>query len=390
MAEGRKPPPQSPEELLERYAAGEREFARTSLSLAHLSGANLNGANLNGANLGGANLRGANLRGANLLGANLGVANLRGAKLAQANLGGSKLSGAKLSGANLSGANLSGAVLLGAKLDQANLGGADLCLAHLEGTGLLGANLGSARLSYTTLTRSNLSATHGLVSCHHEGPSSLDHETLRRSPNLPVEFLRGCGLQDWEIEAAKLYRAGLSDEELTDITYRIHELKRRGLSLFYSVFLSHSHADKSFARALHDALQDQGIRCWLDEKQLKPGDRIYEAIDHGIKHWDKVVLCCSRAALEESWWVDHEVEKALGKEQVIKREEKRTVSALVPLTLDDFVFEWDGEFASEVRRRKVGDFTAWREGEPIPEEPLQQLIKALQLGRREPVPPKLL
>ena len=44
---------------------------------------------------------------------------------------------------------------------------------------------------------------------------------------------------------------------------------------FYSCFISCGHADKSFAGRLHDGLQRPGIRCWLDEHQMLPGDDIY-------------------------------------------------------------------------------------------------------------------
>ena len=50
-------------ELIRRYKAGKRDFARANLSAANLSGANLEGANLRGAKLEGANLQGANLSG---------------------------------------------------------------------------------------------------------------------------------------------------------------------------------------------------------------------------------------------------------------------------------------------------------------------------------------
>jgi hypothetical protein len=57
-------------------------------------------------------------------------------------------------------------------------------------------------------------------------------------------------------------------------------------SRFYSCFISYSHEDKAFARLLHDRLQGQGIRCWLDEHQLLPGDDLHEGIDRGIRLWD--------------------------------------------------------------------------------------------------------
>jgi 2-iminobutanoate/2-iminopropanoate deaminase len=49
------------EELLKRYAVGERNFHEADLCWAILSGANLSGANLSGANLSGADLSDANL-----------------------------------------------------------------------------------------------------------------------------------------------------------------------------------------------------------------------------------------------------------------------------------------------------------------------------------------
>jgi hypothetical protein len=69
---------------------------------------------------------------------------------------------------------------------------------------------------------------------------------------------------------------------------------------FYSCFISYSHEDKLFARRLHDALQGRGVRCWLDEKQMLPGDDIYEQVDRGIRLWDKVLLCCSRHSTQVS------------------------------------------------------------------------------------------
>ena len=89
-----------------RYADGERNFI---------------GANLSGADLSGAYLIGANLRGAYLIGAYLRGAYLRGADLIGANLIGADLSGADLRGANLSEANLRGAYLREANLSEANL-----------------------------------------------------------------------------------------------------------------------------------------------------------------------------------------------------------------------------------------------------------------------------
>lgn len=95
-------PPKNAQELLKRYAAGERDFAKASLAEADLSDADLSGADLRWANLRGANLRGGNLQKARLLNALLRDADLQDADfngatgLQAAQLGGSNTSGAKL------------------------------------------------------------------------------------------------------------------------------------------------------------------------------------------------------------------------------------------------------------------------------------------------------
>ena len=72
--------------LLERYAAGERDFSEADLRRADLRRADLHEANLRGANLRRANLRGANLYWADLHEADLRRADLRGANLRGADL----------------------------------------------------------------------------------------------------------------------------------------------------------------------------------------------------------------------------------------------------------------------------------------------------------------
>jgi hypothetical protein len=265
-------------------------LSRADLSEANLSQADLSQANLSGADLTGARLMNAKLYGAKLSGAKLSRANLIQAHLSQANLREANLSRADLSGADLSGAMLGQARLRDATLVGANLSRADLPLTDLSGAKLSGADLTNALLLETNFGAANLQDAKGLAECGFRGPCTLDHRTIQQSGRLPLPFLRGCGLPDLLID----YLPSLLNEAIQ----------------FFSCFISYSHEDKPFAKLLFDTLQGSGIRCWLDEKQMLPGDDIYEQVDRGIRIWDKVMLCCSKHSLS-SWWVDSENQQGI-------------------------------------------------------------------------------
>jgi hypothetical protein len=225
----------------------------------------------------------------NLMGADLRRARLDGANLNEASLDEADLRWAHLFRADLSCAHLFDADLSGAHLAEANLSGADLRFARLDGAHLSGVDLREASIGYTTFGDVDLSTAQGLETLEHQRPSTIGIDTLYHShSNIPEVFLRGAGIhKDF-------------------ITY-MKSLVGRPFE-FYSCFISYNHTDKSFARRLHDQLQGRGIRCWLDEHQMHPGDDIYEEIDRGIRFWDKVLLCCSQASLT-SWWVDNEIKR---------------------------------------------------------------------------------
>jgi uncharacterized protein YjbI with pentapeptide repeats len=413
----------------EKWLSSHEQGHRADLTETNLSGANLRGADLREADLSGANLSGANLSGANLIladlrEADLGGANLRGADLRGAYLGGADLSEANLSEANLSGANLSGADLNRADLRGANLSGANLSDANLRDVYLDGANLDRTDLRRADLLRANLGPAHlngamlakanvqecalysttfanvdfrevdGIEKMQHRGPSTIGVDTLRASGGqIPEVFLRGCGLSDWEIIVAGLYRPDLNTAQVNDLIYKLFELRTENPIQYFSCFISYSHDDKRFAKKLHDQLQCEGIRCWLDERQMLPGDDIHEQVDRGIRLWDKVLLCCSEKSLT-SWWVDSEINRAFDKEQALMRERKKKIRVLIPLDLDGYLFgdQWENGKKTEVKSRVAADFRKWEIDECVFDEQMRRLVKALRAddAGREPPPKPLI
>lgn len=126
------------DELLRRYAVGDRYFVNANLRCAQLGklcleNIDLSYAKLNLANLSGANLSQANLVAAQMPAANLSRSNLSRSHLVRANLAGANLSDANLRGADLRNTDLSNANLNGADLRGANLGRTDLRKTCLDG-----------------------------------------------------------------------------------------------------------------------------------------------------------------------------------------------------------------------------------------------------------------
>ncbi len=266
------------------------------------------------------------------------------------------LSKAKLSGMDLSGVNLNGAYLGGVNLSKANLSRTDLCWTNLRRADLRWANFNKAIVWGTIFAKVGLSKVKGLDTVRHRGPSHIDTHTLQRSRGkIPEVFLRGCGLSDVQIEIARLHNPNLTSEQITTITYKIHELRIDNPIQYYSCFISYSSKDEAFAQRLHADLQQKGVRCWFAPEDMKIGDKIRPTIDQSIRVHDKLLIILSENSLN-SEWVESEVEKAF------EEERKRKQTVLFPVRLDEAVMETEESWAAEIRRtRHIGDFTRWKD-----------------------------
>jgi len=76
------------------------------------------------------------------------------------------------------------------------------------------------------------------------------------------------------------------------------------------LFLSHSHQDKRFARALARKLEDHGIGVWLDEAELNVGDSLLERLSDAVYDVDFLLAVISKASVKSSW-VNEELHMAM-------------------------------------------------------------------------------
>ncbi|MGB3511857.1 MAG: pentapeptide repeat-containing protein [Microcoleaceae cyanobacterium] len=155
------------EELLELYAAGQRNFSRFIIEYTEQyfeNGIDLRGVKFRGDSLEelvnglqNSNLSGADLRGIGLRKHCLDRANLSGAKLNKAFLWRANFNKANLSAANLSGSDLQEASFTYANLKEANLSSTYLCQTYFNCADLSRANFTNAKIeSYINFSEANL------------------------------------------------------------------------------------------------------------------------------------------------------------------------------------------------------------------------------------------
>jgi uncharacterized protein YjbI with pentapeptide repeats len=365
---------------LSKADLGWADLSKANLSGANLIRANLIRANLKGANLSGANLSGANLSEADLSRANLGGANLRGANLNRVDLSKADLSKADLSWADLSEANLEGANLIRADLIRADLIRADLSGANLSKANLSGASLTQTVLEWTVFGDLNLVRANGLASTIHLAPSFVDLASLKLAQGkLPDAFLQGCGLAEWEILASKVYDRKLTPEDLLDLQTSIHAARIKP-QVSRRVFISHSGNDQDFVARMRARLLDEGVPCWTDSHEMKPGP-VERHIDKAIGEYGMLLLVLSESSIG-SGWVQHEVREARNLEKRLGAD----ANVLCPVSLDDSWMDdqrWPKRIMEQVKEKVVLPFAEWRDA-PWFEDQFRSLVDGLRLFHPPP------
>ncbi len=96
----------------------------------------------------------------------------------------------------------------------------------------------------------------------------------------------------------------------------------------YDVFLSHNSQDKPAVRELAERLKGDGLRVWLDEWVIRPGDSIPLAIEQGLERSRTLILFMSRNAFASDW-------VTLERHTALFRDPTSQQRRFVPLLLED-------------------------------------------------------
>ena len=253
-------------------------LTRCNLNRASFEDSQASGAVFTRSDLSGSNLNNADLRGADLSNCDIGFSTLVGA-----NLAGADLTEADLTMSDLTDANLSGARLNATCLDVANLTRCDLRRTSLVRTRLDRTILKDGVVDMTLFADCDLSATLGLGTLRHEGPSMVGADTLARSGGeLPEIFMRSAGVPPDFINA--------------------HALLLQQSTPHRRILLIGSVVDATIVSWLEHELRQQGMQCWsllADDEETVYNSQVIPPMSR-FRDYDRVALLCSRDALESS------------------------------------------------------------------------------------------
>ena len=189
---------------------------------------------------------------------------------------------------------------------------------------------------------------------------------------IPLSFLRKCGLSDVDIEYTKLANPDLSNEAINMILYRIHDLRATRSIQISSLFISYSHANSNFVDKIEPKLNEEGIRFWRDVHDAKAG-RLETQIDRAVRHNPTVLLILSEHSTSSDW-VEHEARLARKLEKELGRD------VLCPIALDDSwkTCNWPERIKEQIMEYNILDFSNWEDDDEL-DAMFKRLIDGLDM-----------
>lgn len=96
----------------------------------------------------------------------------------------------------------------------------------------------------------------------------------------------------------------------------------------YDVFISHSTEDKPIVHQLATRLKNSGLRVWLDDWEIEPGEMIGRKLEEGLAQSRTLLLAMSKNAFSSDW-------VSLEHHTVLFRDPTNKERRFIPIRLDD-------------------------------------------------------
>ena len=189
---------------------------------------------------------------------------------------------------------------------------------------------------------------------------------------MPIKFLQGCGLNNWEIEALKLYNPNITEIQITDIVYKIDQLYNISPIQSHSIFISYFRKDEPFIKAIEKAFDAKDIRYWRNVHHATAGP-LEKQITNAIHLNPTVLLVLSKESVQSDW-VEFESRKARELEKKLNRH------VICPVALDDSwkTCSWPERLRQQIEEYNILDFSQWQDSTFFKKQ-FSKLLKGLNI-----------
>ncbi len=96
------------------------------------------------------------------------------------------------------------------------------------------------------------------------------------------------------------------------------------------VFISYAREDKETAHQIYNDLKARGATCWIDIKDILPGEKWRDAITNAINKSSHFIAICSKSSISKDGFIQKELDIAF---EAAKNKPRGSIF-LIPLTID--------------------------------------------------------
>ncbi len=235
-------------------------------------------------------------------------------------------------------ASFNAALMQGVAFIDCDLASSDFARADVNDSAFEKCRLDGAAADAAKFLASDITAFADAQRIHLAQGAFVDWRSVCKSLKAPRlgAFLSHVGMPELFVEYSVSCARALDPDSL--------------FKLMRSTFISYGGPDSSFAEQLSDDLHRNGVTTFFFNRDAVPGRKLHHTMRDGIKKYDRIIVICSAASLDRAG-VRFEIDEALEREA-----RDGGASYIVPVALDDFIFDASNDLAQILRARVVADF----------------------------------